>query len=201
MEAALPSPTQILPFLNLDSVGRDPEHQLRVVGQTGTNPGSSLRRSTNWKVSRGRCVKQDYLASGSCLFCFPWHFPAGFSQSSGHVSVPALEVGPASLSRSIGTRTGCPVVTSVGTVVVRKAFKEVELENHLLPLETCLQSPLAGSDFPLCHWKRLPAARAEVCEYRLHSSPPLLSWQLHTCVSVTCKRQHNERSTWNHCSP
>ena len=42
MEAALPSPTQILPFLNLDSVGRDPEHQLRVVGADRNKPGQFL---------------------------------------------------------------------------------------------------------------------------------------------------------------
>lgn len=55
-----------------------------------------------------------------------------------------MEVGPASISIFMwNTHTHSPMVTSMVTGVIQKAFKEVELENPLLHLETCLQSSLS----------------------------------------------------------
>lgn len=105
----------------------------------GTGQGGSLRTSTNWKASKVSCLEQDCLASFSFLVVF----------LKALIKVPhlcPLFGGGTSFSQHIHvehTHTHSPMVTSMVTVVIQKAFKEVELENLLLHLETCLQSSLS----------------------------------------------------------
>lgn len=133
----LPSPTQIFLFLNLDSLGRDTVHQFRVVEADRNRQGSFLKEKTNWKVRKVSCVKQDYVALGYYLLLFPCSFPA---------SSPPLvwkEMGPISILMW-NTHTHGHLSDGSGDP---ESLQRIQPENHLLHLETRLQSTLPGSEF------------------------------------------------------
>lgn len=134
------SPAQILPFLNLDSLGKRYRESVLGGGADGNRPGrfpedKHQLEGEQSELSRTRLP---------CFLFFPCSFPEGFNQSASSLpSVWRWDQLQSAYSCGTHTHTHSPMVTSMVTVVIQKAFKEVELENLLLHLETCLQSSLS----------------------------------------------------------